>query len=75
MMRVRMTVGLVGPAFTLEPGDEHEFPDAQAIRMIQAGSAIPVAERVAETTAVQPVRETRRERRRKRHACGIQSPL
>lgn len=74
-MRVRMTVGLAGPTITLDPGDEHDFPDEQAIRLIEAGSAIPVAGQAVETTAIEPVKETRRARRRKRHACGIQPPL
>ena len=42
-MRIRMLVGLSGPATLLAPGDEAEFADAEAIRFIDAGFAVPVA--------------------------------
>ena len=59
-MLVRMTVGLVGPALTLEPGQEHDFPDAQAIRLIEAGSAVPVLVRETERAVVERTQERRR---------------
>jgi hypothetical protein len=40
-MLLRMLVGLVG-GVTLAPGDEAEFADAEAIRLIDAGFAVPV---------------------------------
>lgn len=43
-MKVRMLVGLSGPAINLIPGDEAEFEQAEALRHIQAGNAIPIAE-------------------------------
>lgn len=43
-MRVRMVVGLSGPATNLVPGDEADFPEAEALRFIEAGFAVPVAE-------------------------------
>jgi len=42
-MRVRMLVGLSGPAINLTPGQEHDFADAEAIRHIEAGNAVAVA--------------------------------
>lgn len=37
-----MTAGLSGPDLALVPGDEREFPDAEAQRLIDAGYAVPV---------------------------------
>ena len=37
-----MLAGLSGPAILLNPGDEAEFADAEAIRLIDAGFAVPV---------------------------------
>lgn len=47
-MLVRMTVGLSGPAVLLQPGDEHDFPQAEALRLVDAGFAVPVAEQKVE---------------------------
>lgn len=55
-MRVKMLVGIAG-GITLEPGDEHDFDDAEAIRMIEAGFAVPVAKKPEQ--AVRRVREKR----------------
>lgn len=43
-MKIRMTMGLAGPHYALAPGDEHEFPQDEAVRLIEAGFAVPVAE-------------------------------
>lgn len=43
-MKIRMSVGLSGNEYSLAPGDEREFPDAEAIRLVEAGFAIPIAE-------------------------------
>lgn len=40
-MRVKMLVGLSGPSTCLVPGDLAEFADAEAIRFIDAGFAVP----------------------------------
>lgn len=40
-MRVRMTTGLSGPRYTLSPGDEHDFEPDEALRLIEAGIAVP----------------------------------
>lgn len=58
-MKVEMLVGLSGPTFTLESGDKREFPQDEAVRLIAAGYAIPVAEREIERAIVEPVVETR----------------
>jgi hypothetical protein len=38
-MLLKMTAGLSGPEFNLASGDEHEFDDAEAERLIAAGFA------------------------------------
>ncbi len=48
-MLVRLLTGLSGPLYSLGPGDEREFPDSEATRLVEAGIAIPVAERSVET--------------------------
>ena len=42
-MKIRMTVGFSGPAINLRPGDEAEFSAAEAMRLVAAGFAVPVA--------------------------------
>ncbi|MGO7742963.1 hypothetical protein ACC677_08430 [Rhizobium ruizarguesonis] len=37
---MKMTVGLSGPEFNLAPGDEHEFDDVEAERIVDAGFAV-----------------------------------
>lgn len=58
-MLIRMLVGLSGPTMTLEPGDERDFPQAEAIRLVKAGYAVPVAEPEIERAVVSPALETR----------------
>jgi hypothetical protein len=53
-MRVRMLVGLSGPHILLSPGDEAEFADAEAIRFIDAGFAVPIAPPVERATKKAP---------------------
>lgn len=43
-MLVRMVVGLSGPTTSFSPGDEAEFPQAEALRLVEAGFAVPVVE-------------------------------
>lgn len=57
-MQVRMLVGLSGPAINLIPGDEHAFEQAEAVRLIEAGFAVPVAPKVER--AVKPAPEKRK---------------
>jgi hypothetical protein len=58
-MLVRMLVELSGPGMLLAPGDEREFPDAEAIRLIAAEYAVPVAERQVERAVLEQPAETR----------------
>lgn len=58
-MLVRMLVGLSGPTMTLQPDNERDFPQEEAVRLIKAGYAVPVAEPQVERAVVQPVAETR----------------
>lgn len=38
-MLLKMLVSMAGPEFTLSPGDEHEFENEEAGRLIEAGFA------------------------------------
>lgn len=58
-MRIRMLVGLSGNAYSLGPGDEHDFPNDEALRLIAAEFAIPVAEIEVERAVAEPVTEKR----------------
>lgn len=58
-MRVRLTTGLSGPAYSLAAGDERDFPRDEALRLIGAGYAVPVSERSPER-AVKPSAPERR---------------
>lgn len=60
-MLVRMLVQLSGPGMLLEPGDERELPDADAVRLIAAEYAVPVSEQEVERAVVaEPAVETRK---------------
>lgn len=59
MTRVRMTVGLSGPTYSLGPGDERDFPDAEARRLIAAGYAVAVQAPKVER-AVRPAKAVER---------------
>lgn len=54
-----MLVGLSGPTINLIPGDEADFPQAEAIRHIEAGHAVPVAEQKVERAVKKPAKEKR----------------
>ncbi|MCJ8051666.1 hypothetical protein GB928_004245 [Shinella curvata] len=63
-MNIRMLVGLSGNEYSLSPGDTREFPDAEAIRLIDAGFAIPVVEQPIERAVKAPAPERRGKRGR-----------
>lgn len=67
-MLVRMKVGLSGPTYSLSPGQERDFPDDEAIRLINAGYAIPVTALPIEVAVKPPAQETRPKMRRGRNA-------
>lgn len=54
-----MLVGLSGSAFTLERDEERDFDQAEALRLIKAGFAVPVADSKIERAVVDPIVETR----------------
>lgn len=58
-MKIRMTTGLSGPEYSLGPGDERDFPKAEALRLIDAGFAVPVADDKPERAARNPAVEKR----------------
>jgi hypothetical protein len=44
-VKIKMTASLAGPDYSLNVGDEtDQFDSAEAIRFIEAGFAVPVAE-------------------------------
>ncbi|KKX33980.1 hypothetical protein [Rhizobium sp. LC145] len=58
-MNIRMLVGLSGNEYSLAPGDEREFPNEEAIRLISVGYAVPSAEEKIERAVAQPAPERR----------------
>jgi hypothetical protein len=58
-MLIRLLVGLSGPAFSLGPGDERDFPQAEAVRLIEAGFAVAVLDRKTERAVKKPAPEKR----------------
>lgn len=58
-MLIRLTTGLSGSEFNLGPGDERDFPSDEAVRLIAAGFAVPVAEEKIERAVVAPAPERR----------------
>ncbi|WP_041527303.1 hypothetical protein [Paracoccus aminophilus] len=57
-MRVKMLTGLSGPEYNLAPGDEHDFPKAEGLRLIAAGFAVAMDPAV-ETATKKPASEKR----------------
>ena len=58
-MKIKMLVGLAGNEYSLAPGDERDFPDGEAIRLVAAGYAVPAVAKKAEHAFGQPVTERR----------------
>ncbi|RVN04657.1 hypothetical protein CN112_25055 [Sinorhizobium meliloti] len=61
-MLIRLTTGLSGPHYSLGPGDEREFPHDEALRLVAAGYAVPVAETETERAVAVPAQERRGKR-------------
>lgn len=61
-MNIRMLVGLSGNAYSLRPNDERDFPQDEALRLISAGFAVPVAETKIERAVVAHAPERRGKR-------------
>jgi hypothetical protein len=51
-MKIKMLVGLAGNEYALSPGDEREFPDAEAIRMLADNNSATAGARVASAVAL-----------------------
>lgn len=58
-MNVKMLVGLSGNEYSLSPGDERDFPEKEAIRLIDAGYAVPATGEKVERAVAQPAPERR----------------
>lgn len=69
-MLVKLKVGLSGPAYSLGPGDEREFPENEAIRLIEAGYADPVGAPPIERAVVVPTVERRGRKGRQNVVSG-----
>lgn len=54
-MKIKMLVSMAGIDFALSPGDEYECSDAEAVRHVEAGNAVPVAGEKVER-AVKPTK-------------------
>jgi hypothetical protein len=60
-MRIRMLQSIVGADFTVDRNEETErFSDAECVRMIEAGFAVPVAAKIER--AVKAPAETRKKK-------------
>lgn len=59
-MKIKMLAGFSGSDFSVSPQEETDrFSDAEAIRMIEAGYAVPVDVPSSEKAVKKPVREKR----------------
>lgn len=59
-MKIRMLTSFAGLDFTVSANEETErFSEAEAVRMIEAGYAVPVAETKAERAISNPAPEKR----------------
>lgn len=66
-MEIRVLVGLSGNEYSLSPGDQRDFPEKEAIRLIEAGFAVPVSEKRVEHA----VRDAPAERRTKKDKSDV----
>ena len=58
-MKIKMLVSMAGNGFSLSPGDPWDVPEKEAIGLIEAGFAIPLASSEIETTTLDPTTEKR----------------
>ncbi|MBD9636090.1 hypothetical protein IB277_07255 [Ensifer sp. ENS07] len=70
-MKIQMLVGLAGNEYSLAPGDEREFPQAEAVRLIDAGFAKLVAD--GAVPHPQPVSSERRGKKGKAYVVSDES--
>ncbi|MFE3839414.1 hypothetical protein [Pseudogemmobacter sonorensis] len=57
-MKIKALIGMAGPEYVLSPGDERDFPEVEALRLVSAGYAVAVEEK-RETATKKPVAEIR----------------
>lgn len=66
-MMIRMVTGIAGDGFALSPGDVTDrFDNAEAIRLIGAGFAMPYVDDQTERAVKAPAAETRVKKPRKK---------
>jgi hypothetical protein len=58
-MKIKMLVGLSGNEYSLGPGQERDFPQSEAMRLVAAGYAVPVVEQKIERAVAGPTGERR----------------
>ena len=59
-MKIKMTASVCGPEYSLDAGEITErFDNAEAIRFIEAGFAVPVADEKIERAVKSPAVEKR----------------
>lgn len=73
-MLLRMTVAIAGPHYVLDPGDEFYFPDDEAVRLVEAGYAVPVAAQAIERAVREPVAERRGKVKRGKDVDSADAP-
>lgn len=61
-MKIKLLVSLAGTYEAFNAGDEHDWDDADAIRLIEAGFAVPVSELKIERAVAAPAAEKRGKR-------------
>jgi len=60
-MKIKLTTSIVGPEYALNAGDiTDRFDNAEAIRFIEAGFAVPVTEAKIERAVSAPATEKRK---------------
>ncbi|KAB2766802.1 hypothetical protein F9L00_22865 [Brucella anthropi] len=70
-MKITITTSLSGPTYTLEPGAVADFAEAEALRLINAGFAIPATNDGDVERAVKAVPSV--EKREKRGRSNVAS--
>lgn len=63
-MRVKLLVGRPEAGRFLQPGDEHDYPQDEALRLISGGYAAPVAAAKVERAVKPPAPERRKAAKR-----------
>lgn len=72
-MLIKMLVSLAGNEYSLAPGDEREFPDNEAIRLIDAGFAVPAVEEKVERAVAPPAPERSTKKAKTQEAADVVS--